>query len=357
MPHARQSRPDSSAMPLCLLLLTMGAAQITGCLDPLVDDEVRPLFASDLILPAGAEVPAAEEAAALAAQLRRADGVDGPVVPLISAFQGGKVVRYWDFGPTTDRVAGVYVLARGGPEGPEPVADHPPVFDTIPGEPGYSPFWQMSWVIVSEAWSGQRLPSLAAIQQAKAAGLVSGLQPTPMNVNCPVVASGVALDQGPGREPLQPKTAYYEGSTVRYFDLPPPLSLAGGEELIPAAPLLRLRREGGEPLREPERGVDFTGDGDTSDTNDLLAPGPAGLEATALRRVIEVVLAADAPALDRAGEGQPLGPRSVVELLEATPGGGWAPAPDSDVVALRVTDLLINAPLFQGGAAGDEEAP
>ncbi len=333
----------SQTSPAWILgLALLGATGLPGCLDPLVEDTTIPATALDRVLPAGAAVPAAADDPELAARIAAGDGVDS-FVPLISAFAAGEPVAYWDFGPSTDALSGVFVLVRRAGDALEMVAEHPTLFGTVPGDPGYSPFWQVSWVVVADSYEGELLTSLDAVQQAKEGGLVAEIVPTSLVVNCPVVAPDVRLDRGPDLPPLAPKEAFYQGRRVAYYDLPPMLELPHGATRLPAAPLLRLRREGGEPLSEPLRGVDMTGDGDLRDSNDLLLPGPAGLENTPLRRPYDLVLRPDAPGIDRP-EAAPFDDGAA--LVEQRPDGSLGARAGSPVLALRPSEHVINAPRF-----------
>ena len=76
------------------------------------------------------------------------DGVEEGLIRLRSGFSGGAPVRFWDFGEASPNAIPLYLLVKladGGalatPEGDfNPIA-HKPIFDAIPGDAVYSPWW------------------------------------------------------------------------------------------------------------------------------------------------------------------------------------------------------------------------
>lgn len=258
------------------------ALALPACLDPLVSDVVeRP----HLILAAGTELPELTDDPIARAALDRADGLDDDYIELRSAFARGERIWYWDLGPASPSPIPLYMLVVADPQGffetPagrfSPLPGHPPIFDAIPGDPGYSPWWTVVLWPVTEAYADQVLGSFAAMDEAFRQGLVSASVTLPMAINCPVVLPEARLENVPGDASslTEPNPAYYQGSEVYYFSFDA-IPVTGPS--VPVPPLYMLRREGGEPLSEPWRGVDFTKDGDQVDSNDLFAevPGDAG---------------------------------------------------------------------------------
>ena len=248
---------------------------VAACLGPQVDDTVPSL---GLVLSPDAVVADVTDAdPGLARQIAENDGVDG-VVPALSAFFNGNPALYWDFGPAPDFVSPLYYLMD-----PDTGAllDHPPIFDFVPGDPQYSPFWSMLLLPVTDAYQGELIPSVTAVEEASRLGLVGEPMALDTFVNCPVVAADVRLDPGEG-EPMMPTPAFVQGQMVwifdinKLFDIPPePLVQYGAR--VPVGEIFRLRRVGGEPAAEPVRGVDITGDGDITDTNDIIRGASAGV--------------------------------------------------------------------------------
>lgn len=301
------------------------AGALAGCLDPLVSDEPGP---SAELLPAGAEVPPISDDPARDAQLAAADGVDG-LVPLRSAFAAGAPLRLWDFGPAPAFAAPLYVVVD--PAGQR--IDHPTIIDAMPGDPGYSPYWAVFLVEIAPAYQGERLTSFAAVGAAVGAGLVQAPRAVGAAVNCPAVHDDVTLDVGAGLPPLPPPTQfYYRGHTVPYYDFGPMPVV--GSAAVPIVDRYELRREGGEPLSEPARGVDLTGDGDLADTNDVHTHGREPMRSPACRTV-RVVIARTLGSIDTTGSDQ------LADVMDAAQ--LFAPAPVAGtVVAVSVTDELRN---------------
>lgn len=324
--------------------LSAGLALLTGCIEPLVSDEV---LRSELILPQEAIV---EDLLLSDPSWRQRitdnDGLPDRTekIPLYSAFAEGEPIRFWDFGPVSPTPIPLYLLVepsetpdfetpRGGFS---PVGHHPPIFDSIPGDLGYSPFWNVVLVPVTDRYQGELLPSFSAVDEAQRAGLVE--TPIPINaaINCPVVLPEARLEEVDGSL-RTPSIAFYKGFIVHYFDFDTVTFNAAGGQLVPAR-VYELRRSGGEPISEAVRGVDFTGDGDLWDTNDLFA-APRGKSAyNGLVTPIDTIVAAELETLDRAGDSTVL--TSVTDLFLE----GQSPDP-AVVVALYPREVVLNRPI------------
>ena len=317
-----------------------GLALITGCLGPRVDDE--PVGGGN-ILPPGSEVPSGYDDPELADDIDEYDGVDR-LVPLLSGFAGGAPAHWWDFGATVDFAAPIFSLRRRNTDGDLERIDHPNIFDVIPGDPGYSPYWAMWWVEVTDAYAGEVLPSLAALQEAENAGLVLAPEQQGYAINCPVVHRDVTLEQGGALPPLPPDAGgYYRGVYLSYFDF-------GGMPLVdgvhvPAADLYVLRREGGEPLSEPARGVDMTGDGDIRDANDIFALPPDDPASTPLCLTVSVTVPTGYGSIDTYASDTMADATAATDLFG--PGPERTPVAGA-VVAYAVTDELRNCPYQVG---------
>lgn len=327
---------SSSLLPGLLLGVLLGA-----CLGPQVDDEVP---GQGLVLPAGTQVGAVDPD--IARQIAEFDAVDG-LVPALSGFAAGSPVVYWDFGPAPWQSAPLFYLSD--PDTGDLLDDHPPIFDVIPGDDQYSPFWAMFLLPVSDSYQGEIISSLAAIEEAQRAGLVGTPVITNTFVNCPVVADDVTLDPGDGSEPMAPKSGFVRGRRVALFDLnailgQPAAALDDDGVRVPAGEVYRLRRAGGEPLSEPLRGVDMTGDDDVDDTNDIFAASGPGIH---LMRLISMAVdGAGEQLVDQTGDERMSTLDDVADLLD---GEGQ---PDGDVViAIERTEELRNLPFAAPGGA------
>jgi hypothetical protein len=316
----------------CVLCACIAA----GCIGPQVEDEPGP---GNAVLPAGSELPDVEDDPALEERIEENDGVDG-VIPIVNAFADGASRSYWDFGPAPAFSAPVFVLFRR--EGDMLVRlPHPPLVEVAPGDPGYSPYWAVFPVVVTDAYRSEVIPSVAAIDEAVRRGLV---EPPFYNVgeavNCPVVAADVVLERTGGMSPVGPPSVFhYRGVRIHYYDVGH-MPIDEDTE-IPEVHRYVLRREGQEPLSERIRNVDMTGDGDTLDTNDVLdlaaddpLPSPACLR-------VDVVVPANTSSIDTSMN------QSVADIKRATQ--LFAPGPVAGtVVAFQETDELRNCAPVRG---------
>jgi hypothetical protein len=300
---------------------------VAGCLGPLASDV--PGSGHD-ILPAGTKVPALTDDPVERARLAEHDGVDG-VVRLTSAFAGSSSIRVWDFGPAPTFAAPLMMIATRDAGGQLVRVPHNTIIASLPGDPGYSPFWAISAVEVTDRYAGEILPSFAAVDQAVQSGLV--LPPVALGfaVNCPAVAPDVRVAVGGGQTLPPNATFYYEGKTVPYFDFGK-MPLSG--VLVPEQRRFQLRREGQEPLSEAARNIDMTGDGDIDDSNDIFMQRPGTPTTTPLARLVTVVVPLATSSIDDSRD------ETVAALTDALQLFG--PAPTSSVVGYRETEELHN---------------
>lgn len=310
-----------------LAALAASSPALPGCLDPLADDDLGP---SGFILPSGAEVPSAHGDPVIDRQIDQNDGVDD-VVRLVHGFAGGAPVAYRDFGPAPNVAAPLFVLVRDGAGGREPI-DHPTIIDVIPGDPGYSPFWAVLEVRVTDAYDGELITSFAAVQEAEQLGLVAAPQQTGAAVNRPVVAGGVTVEIGGGETVGANARSFWEGRTVDCVDLGD-MPLEAGSR-VPDDARHVIRRRGDEPLSEPTRRVDLTGDGDRDDSNDVLAR-TSEEGGSPLCRTVDVVVAAETEAIDTFADQSMSSVRAATDLFDPDPIEGV-------VVAYEETEDLRN---------------
>jgi hypothetical protein len=280
-------------------------------------------------------VPRIEDDAALAAQIDEHDGV-GATIPMYTAFAAGQVTHYWDLGPAPDLAAPIYVLYRKNGDTLEKLP-HPPIFDAVPGDTGYSPYWHPFSVEVTAAYAGEVIPSVEALNQARDAGLVNGPRLMPTNVNGPVILDDVTIEDG-GSAAGAPRrgTFYYRGRAGTYLDFGE-TKLASDNVTVPSVDFYVLRREGGEPLSEPLRGVDMTGDGDTRDTNDVFALPRSDAAWSPLCRERTVTVAVATKSIDTSGDEAVADVRSAAQLFS----GG---APTAAVIAVGAETRRFNCP-------------
>lgn len=312
-------------------LLPLLPALLWACIDPLVEDEVPP---QDVIFDFD---PAEDEKAwargELAEQIAEHDGIDGSTVARLSAFSGGQRVWYWDFGSSPTFAAPLWQLVNPFAEGDEIVPiDHPFIWDVVPGDTAYSPYWRVYRVSVTDKYAGERLTSRRAIDEAVRLGLVLPPQPTDLYSNCPVVDDHVRMQVRPGSFPgweeepcpdnddatcIAPQWAYCKGVRIAYFSTNGSRAI-DPEGTLPVETVYELRRETESlPLSEPVRGVDITGDADAVDTNDVFETTPCDAAYTPVHRTTEVFVAATYSSIDTASDETQADARNVHDLFNA----------------------------------------
>jgi hypothetical protein len=187
----------------------LAVALCSGCLDAMVDDE--PGY-SRLVVPQGTAVASAYDDPLLARKIDTNDGLGMGPIPIKTGYAAGSEVRYWDLGPAR-RAAPAYVLLScvGGNQTP---LQHPPIFESIPGEGDYSPFRAIYPTCVTERYAGQLITSVAALEDAIELELL--LEPSPATSwrNWPVVNRNVDLSLGSTAR--RAGEAYYEGKVVLF---------------------------------------------------------------------------------------------------------------------------------------------
>lgn len=243
-----------------IIVLVLCAWTLCACLER--DDIEQPGYSTN-VLPPGARVPKAADDEVLAMRILNNAGASGPLVPLHTGFAGGAEVSYWDFGVSTTSVEPVWLLERGEGDDAEPV-DHPPIVDSLPGDDAYSPFRAVFKVRVTGAYAGERISSLAALEDAIDMGLIEEPIATGTYVSWPIVPADFALERA-GGEPLEPLELYGSGVRAHYL---PVRDARPYERSVTAGTAYSLRRQHElESLDEAERGADLNEDGDQLDSN------------------------------------------------------------------------------------------
>jgi hypothetical protein len=149
----------------------------------------------------------------------------GGVVTRSTGKAGGATVRFWNFGaaPLADNFLSsspVYVLATSdGSGGFVPLPDHPFLLDSIPGDVRYSAARRIIYVPVTDAYAGEMLTSIEALNEALTLGIVGEPQPAGTWRDLPVVLPGTKLELGGTAEPMEATTVYAHGFRVDAFEL------------------------------------------------------------------------------------------------------------------------------------------
>lgn len=192
--------------------------------------------------------------------------IDFDKAPFITQGLGprGEKVRYYNFDVQPTAPAPIYVFFRPGEA--MPVAGQLNVVDVVPGDQGYSDFWQVHKVTVPASFVANTVTSRAEIM---AAGLTT--QATAMLVNCPIVPDGskATLRIGGGSPALM--TGWYKGKTVKYFSFEEK-ALTGAA--VPTSPIyvafnVNPNQPGGGP------GSGFSVEPGSSQTHNVVATVPS----------------------------------------------------------------------------------
>lgn len=123
----------------------------------------------------------------------------------------GGIVRYYNFDVQSETPATLYRLTRGDRQPIEGALD---LVDVIPGEPGYSDFFRITWVTVPEGVTPRSAAELAAYPQ----------DPEDKIVNCPVVPRGSTAKEGNGVAPAVPTRLWYRGTQIDCLRFGDPLT-------------------------------------------------------------------------------------------------------------------------------------
>jgi hypothetical protein len=217
------------------------------------------------VLPKDTRIPDSADDEILTMRIANNAGASGPMVELHTGFAAGIEVQYWDFGPSTSSVEPVWIFERDG----EPV-DHPPLVDSLPGDDAYTPFRAVYKVEVADSYGGERITSLAALEDAIELGLVREPEGTGQYVSWPILPPDFALER-PGQEPLGTRELFCKGHIAHYVPLAEPQPF---ERSVSASTAysLRLQHEGAA-LEEPALGADLNEDGDQLDSNVIFDVG------------------------------------------------------------------------------------
>ncbi len=137
--------------------------------------------------------------------------IDFDAAPFVTQGLGpdGQVVRYYNFDVMPTAPAPIWVFFREGSS--TPLQGQLNVIDVVPGDPGYSDFWQVNKVLVPQDYVANTATS---IEDILGAGYT--VEATDMIVNCPVVPEGSTASEGPGANGLT--QGWYKDQAVFYFD-------------------------------------------------------------------------------------------------------------------------------------------
>lgn len=304
--------------------------------------------APSAVLPAGTEVPVLATDPVLLAQVEASDGV-GPQIWLTHGFSRGEPIAYWDLGPVAVETAmPVYVLCRPSGSTCAPI-DHPRVAVDLPGGADYSPYSWVHEVAVTAAYAGQILPSVAAIDEAVAAGLVEAPEPTLFYLELPIVHPDTTIELGPDDWASPNATVYVDGIAAPAIDFSlthPRLRLENPNTgLLLHRNVYVLTREGEtQPIVERMRGVDLTGDGDQSDSNNIVGAPLSATDYTPLWTVVLVTVPADYASIDDAMDQTIADYRSATDMFTIATDYSITPI-EGQVVDFSMGSNWVNCPV------------
>lgn len=222
-----------------------------GCrLGPLVPDEPG---ASANVLPRDAVIPTVDKNTDLTMQIVLNDSLDtmtlmtnkNAIARGTGVAPDGSGVRFWAFGDADRAPAPIYVFGTGDPSSTSaftPLADHPPLVETVPGDVDYEPIHAIFNVKVTDRYDGQKITTIGALSDAIDLGLVEAPVAIEVFVNWPIVRPGVRLEVGPGTISIASTPVYAHGYVVDSF----PLGGAAGRQpnprgLLPTSQVSFLR--------------------------------------------------------------------------------------------------------------------
>lgn len=364
-------RSYQAAATLCAGLVVAGLAG--GCGDPEATAEEPSLGPIESILDPGANIKWPGEV--------DDDGVRR--VPRRTAFFDGEPVSFWYGLPSTRATADIFWFCRRGaqrcPLDEDGVlvpssAIGDPIFARMPGEFGYTPYWLVWIVSVDDDYQPNSIKSVFGVEQASAAGEVEvtalvfdhggSIGPNGAVMNCLLVLAGTELEGNGGEIVGKPgvlarhielRQGWHKQYRVNYFDFTasegiiPPDDASESRPQMPASDMYVLQRDcaagsaspvcdGAESdlvsVDEPDLERDINGDGDMSDTNNVLGGFPGSSAAndmdrpyTALWRLLGLRVApahdAEVELIDGGGASQVTSTAQIGELVDA----GWLDEP------------------------------
>lgn len=181
----------------------------------------------------------------------------GPFITTGLGPDGGST-SYYNFDVQPRTPAPIYVLFREGNDTPVPGQRN--IVDVIPGDEGYSDFWQVVKVTVPESYLANTVTNLQEIQDAG-----FPMEATSMVVNCPIVPDGSTATHRAGGGGTGLHQGWYEGRIVYYFDFSEASLTTNSEGQVPTSPIfvtfnVNPDEEGGGPASgfRTEAGTDQT---------------------------------------------------------------------------------------------------
>lgn len=203
-------------------------------------------------------------------------GEDEPIdfddAPFITLGLGpaGAPVTYYNFDVQPAEPAPIYVLIREGET--QPVPDQLNIVGVIPGDDGYSDFWQVSEVTVPADYVANTVTSVEEIQNKG-----YQIETTDTVVNCPIVPEGSTAELRYTTEDAGLTMGWYQDMVVFYFNFSEADLTVDEQGLVPLSAIyVAFNVNPGENGGGPESG--FMTEEGTDQTHNVLAtlPGDSG---------------------------------------------------------------------------------
>jgi hypothetical protein len=324
------------ALAVLLLLLS-----IHGCLKEF--DDGNQLYSSYVLSP-GTVVPLFENDMAAAKKLDANDGQSAMLTPLHSAFVAGNEVQYWDFGTlaaTAPKPMWIFRRRGDGEDAPAQEVGHPNLIESIPGDTPYTPIRQLYTVFVTNAYHGERITSLRALEDAVEIRLLEAPVAEGHFVNCPVVLSTQQLQTSNDGDVAEPEQAYYHGRVVNQFCIGGFVEMVGAILLkdgafTPGNAYFPRRINEGQPLDEALLKTKLNDDEDMLDTNTVFDANVGDMNYTSVWKSFDVVV----PATFKYGDA-----KAEADLFVRK--GSLLTAKPDKVIQYKDNAVFLNRPIMQ----------
>lgn len=180
----------------------------------------------------------------------------------------GQLVEYYNFDVQPLTPAPIWVLFREGEN--TPVSGQMNIIDVIPGEPGYTDFWQVVKVTVPKSYQANQVASYDEIVAAK-----YPTEATTSLVNCPVVPEGSTASKRFTNETNGLIKGWYKKKVVFYFSFTEKdlMVSAGKVPLSPIYVTFNINPDNSNPDSGPASG--FKAETGTDQTHNVVATLPA----------------------------------------------------------------------------------
>jgi hypothetical protein len=235
---------------------------LAGCLDPQVGDEIDParIFGDPNLL--AAQLPHVEDNAELVARVEQFPAG----VVYARAFANDRAIWYWRVPPpVSDFIVPFFVLVSA-----DGVPLERPIIDVIPGDAGYSPWWRVVTVKVTDRYAGEHIWSREGIDLGVRLGLLEEPVPTDTVVTCPVVRRDVRVQVDSAGTSVEPTWAIYRNQRVSWVEFRSDITVPATERRMPIAPFYTFQRiDEPHTLVEVDAGFDLNGDGVINASNNI----------------------------------------------------------------------------------------